>query len=102
MTQTPISFSNPELAAVNEVLGAIGQSPVTALEFNNPEVFLVYQLLQQVLTDTLSEGWNFNSDFGYKLIPDQSGRIAVQPHTISVDGVLEGAHRTQSISERSG
>lgn len=102
MTQTPISFSNPELAAVNEVLGAIGQSPVTALEFNNPEVFLVYQLLQQVLTDTLSEGWNFNSDFGFELTPDSDGRIIVPDKVLAIDGCNERVNRTTSYVQRGG
>ena len=102
MTQSSINFSNQELNAVNEVLGAIGQSPVTALEFNNPEVFLVYQLLQQVLTDTLSEGWNFNTDFGYEVIPDGEGRIIIPERVLVIDGCNERTNRTTSLVERGG
>ena len=49
MTSTPVAdyYQNPELLAVNTILGCIGQAPVTALDFENPEVFLVHQLLNQ-------------------------------------------------------
>ena len=102
MTQSSINFSDPELTAVNEVLGAIGQSPVTALEFNNPEVFLVYQLLQQVLTDTLSEGWNFNTDYGFELTPDSNGNILVPGKVLSINGTNERTDRRTSYVEREG
>ena len=91
-----------ELSAVNDVLGAIGQSPVTTLEFNNPEVFLVYQLLQQVLTDMLSEGWTFNTDRGIEYQPNSDGKIRVPPNVLLIDGTGEDVNRTTDIVNRNG
>lgn len=104
MTATPRSdfYQDAELLAVNEVLGSIGQSPVTTIEFNNPEVFLVYQLLQQALTDTLSEGWSFNKDKGFTLIPQDDGTILVPNEVLSIDGSGEDINRTTKIINRGG
>ena len=68
-----------ELSAVNTILGAIGQAPVTTLGgpppdatsgivpnqtagFMNPEVALCYNLLLEVNVDVQSEGWQFNTE----------------------------------------
>ena len=104
MTATPRSdfFQDAELQAVNEILGSIGQSPVTTIEFNNPEVFLVYQLLQQALTDTLSEGWSFNRDRGFELIPQDDGTVLVPNEVLSIDGANEDVDRTTKIISRGG
>ena len=40
-----------ELSAVNSILGAIGQSPVTSIEFTNPEIGFVYNLLRDANVD---------------------------------------------------
>ena len=101
MTSTP-STAKSELNAVNDVLGAIGQSPVTTLEFNNPEVFLVYQLLQQVLTDTLSEGWTFNTDREIVYTPNQDGRIVIPPNVLQIDGSGESVNRSTDLVNRNG
>jgi len=104
MTSTPstATFSKTELNAVNDVLGAIGQSPVTTLEFNNPEVFLVYQLLQQVLTDTLSEGWTFNTDRGIEYTPNSDQQIEIPPNILLIDGTGESVDRTTDLVNRGG
>ena len=76
-----------ELSAVNSILGAIGQAPVTRLadtenrtytqgnntvtvpelQFENPEVAFVYQLLMECNLDTQVHGWVFNTESWYKL-----------------------------------
>ena len=37
-----------ELSAVNSILGSIGQSPVTNLNFQNPEIEFIYNILTEV------------------------------------------------------
>ena len=51
-----------ELSAVNSILGSIGQSPITTLNFNNPEISYIYNLLKEANTDVQSEGWSFNKE----------------------------------------
>jgi len=33
-----------ELSAVNSILGAIGQAPITTLNFDNPEISFIHKL----------------------------------------------------------
>ena len=49
-----------ELSAVNSILGSIGQSPVTNLNFQNPEIEFIYNILTEVSKDVQNEGWQFN------------------------------------------
>ena len=78
-----------ELSAVNSILGAIGQAPVTRLadtenrtytvsgnnltvpelQFENPEVAFVYQLLMECNLDTQVNGWVFNNEEWYSIAP---------------------------------
>jgi len=51
-----------DLSAVNSILGAIGQAPVTTLNYENPEVGLCMNLLQETSIDVQSEGWYFNTE----------------------------------------
>ena len=63
MASTTIDLDT-ELSAVNSILGAIGQSPLTALTlnadgvFDNPEVAIIYNLLRDANVDTQAEGWH--------------------------------------------
>ena len=51
-----------DLSAVNSILGAIGQAPVTTLNYENPEVGLIMNLLEETNIDVQSEGWYFNTE----------------------------------------
>ena len=62
--------TDTELSAVNSILGAIGQSPQTTLNFDNPEVSLIFNLLRDANVDTQAEGWHFNTERHVKYAPD--------------------------------
>ena len=47
--------TDTELSAVNSILGAIGQSPQTTLNFDNPEVSVIFNLLRDSNVDTQAE-----------------------------------------------
>jgi len=89
MTQTPTTIdTETELSAVNTILGAIGQSPVTTLgtittnvtntatevanTFDNPEIALIYQILKECNSDVQNEGWTFNREDHVPFTPDQT------------------------------
>jgi len=86
-----------ELSSVNSILGAIGQSPVSrlydnrggTLEFMNPEIAFVHNLLMEVNTDIQSEGWIFNTEFNYEMLPNDDQEIRIPPNVIRLD-VSEG------------
>ena len=68
-----------ELSAVNSILGSIGQSPLTTLNFNNPETAFVYNLLVEANKDVQNEGWHFNSEENVKVTPDSTTKYIVIP-----------------------
>ena len=54
MASTTIDLDT-ELSAVNSILGAIGQAPVTSLVYDNPEIAFIYNLLRDANVDTQAE-----------------------------------------------
>ena len=62
--------TDTELSAVNAILGAIGQSPVTSIVFDNPEISFIYNLLRDSNVDVQSEGWHFNTEKHVAYSPD--------------------------------
>ena len=69
--------TDTELSAVNSILGAIGQAPLTTLNFDNPEVAFVFNLLRDANVDTQSEGWHFNTENHVTFARDANGKIAI-------------------------
>jgi hypothetical protein len=71
---TPTTIDNDtELSAVNSILGSIGQSPVTTLNFTNPETEFIYNILTEVSKDVQNEGWQFNLEENVTKEPPTSG-----------------------------
>lgn len=77
--------SETELSAVNTILGSLGQTPVTALDFENPEINLVYRTLQDTSAQCQAEGWVFNTEREYPLVPDQNGEIQIPQNVLQMD-----------------
>ena len=65
MTTTTTTLDT-ELSAVNSILGSIGQSPVSQIDFTNPEIKFIYNLLKESNQDVQSEGWTFNLEYHIK------------------------------------
>ena len=55
---------------MNSILGSIGQSPHTTLNYNNPETAFVYNLLVEANKDIQNEGWHFNTEEHILVTPD--------------------------------
>ena len=68
-----------ELSAVNSILGSIGQSPLTTLNFNNPETAFVYNLLVEANKDIQNEGWHFNTEENLTVTPDSTTKYIAIP-----------------------
>ena len=104
-----------ELSAVNSILGAIGQSPVTTLgtstvdggvtAYDNPEVAFVYNLLRDANLDIQMEGWHFNTEKHVTYTPATVGgvkKIAIGSDILKMD-VTEGwSHRKYDVVNRDG
>jgi hypothetical protein len=63
--------TSDELAAVNDMLSSIGESPVNTLEGDsNADVANARRILNRVNTEVQSKGWTFNIDENVQLNPD--------------------------------
>ena len=101
MATTTIDLDT-ELSAVNSILGAIGQSPLTTLNFDNPEVAMIYNLLRDANVDTQAEGWHFNTEKHVSFQPNASGKIVIGNDVLRLD-VSEGwTHRIYDVIRRNG
>jgi hypothetical protein len=70
-----------ELAAVNDMLAAIGESPVSSLEGDpNADVANCRRILNQVNREIQSKGWTFNIEEAASLLPNAlTGLISYLP-----------------------
>ena len=94
--------TDTELSAVNSILGAIGQAPLTTLNFDNPEVSFIFNLLRDANVDTQSEGWHFNTEYHVKFSPDANKKIAIGNDILSMDLHDNQARRHHDLVRRNG
>ena len=81
MTTTTTTLDT-ELSAVNSILGSIGQAPISQLDFTNPEVSFVYNLLKESNQDVQSEGWIFNKEYHIKNTSKSSDNKFIIPSDV--------------------
>jgi hypothetical protein len=81
----PNALVATELAAVNQILGAVGQAPVTTLDQTNPDVAIAYDTLQEVNREVQAEGWVFNTENEYPFTPDTNGQILIPDNVLLLD-----------------
>lgn len=91
-----------ELNAVNSILGAIGQTPVTSLDLENPETSFVYQLLQECNRDVQDEGWVFNREQYYPLVPNADNEIIIPANILRMDVSENDVYRCTDVVKRDG
>ena len=100
---TPTTIdTDTELSAVNSILGAIGQSPVTTLNYENPEIGFIYNILTEVNKDVQNEGWVFNKEYNVELSPDASKHITIPANVLRYDLHEDNIYRTKNIVRRNG
>ena len=105
-----------ELSAVNSILGAIGQSPVTTLgtitddtgtevtnTFENPEVAFIYNLLRECNVDVQNEGWLFNMENHVEFFPDSvTNKINIPDNILRLDVTNGWVARNYNVVKRDG
>jgi len=85
MTTTTVDIDT-ELSAVNAILGSIGQSPISGLDFANPEISFIYNLLKESNQDVQNEGWTFNLEYHIKNEnKDASNKFVIDSDVIRID-----------------
>ena len=81
----PTTDSQDELQAVNQILSSVGQAPVTTLEQTNPDVSIALGTLRQVSREVQSEGWSFNREYNYPLVPNTECQIEIPNNMLQMD-----------------
>lgn len=89
MTTTTVTIDT-ELSAVNAILGSIGQAPISGIDFNNPEISFIYNILKEVNQDVQNEGWTFNLEYHIKENVNASdNKIIIASDVIRIDNTDE-------------
>ena len=81
----PTTNAAKELPAINQILMACGQAPVTTLDETNPDVAIAYQTLLEVSREVQSEGWSFNKEAHYEMTPDSNNEILIANNILQID-----------------
>ena len=81
----PTTNAAQELPAVNQILAACGQAPVTSLDQTNPDVAIAYDTLIETSREVQSEGWTFNKEAHYEFTPDANDEIKIPNNVLQID-----------------
>ena len=81
----PTTNAATELPAINQILMACGQAPVTTLDETNPDVAIAYQTLLEVSREVQSEGWTFNKEAHYEMTPNTDDEIIIPTNVLQID-----------------
>ena len=95
--------TDTELSAVNSILGAIGQSPVTTLNYENPEIGFIYNILTEVNKDVQNEGWIFNTEYNVEKQPEATTKyITIPSNVLRYDLHEDNIYRNKNLVRRNG
>ena len=103
--------TDTELSAVNSILGAIGQAPITQLKDPNtgviananPEIQFIYNLLRDATVDVQSEGWHFNRERHVPFAKDAvTNKITIPADVVRIDLPDNWSRRHYNFVRRGG
>jgi hypothetical protein len=99
----PTTGSQTELQAVNQILASVGQAPVTSLDQTNPDVSICYETMLQVSREVQSEGWSFNREYNYPIVPNADDEIVYSNNMLQLDLSLDKVYnRNKDSIKRDG
>jgi hypothetical protein len=58
---------------------------VTTLDQTNPDVAIAYQTLLEVSREVQAEGWSFNKELNYEMVPDNNNEILIPNNMLQID-----------------
>lgn len=80
--------STTRLEAINQILAAIGESPVNSLDSGYLEAVLAENILSEVDKEVQSRAWNFNTEPAKTFAKTISGEIVLPTNILRVDATL--------------
>lgn len=87
-----LNMAITKLQAVNLMLDAIGEKPVSSLTSGLADAEQAERMFDRVNTDVQSVGWNVNRDRKFELTRDADNKFPLPITTLSVDTVDEHKH----------
>ena len=91
-------YKTTELEAVNIMLSAIGEAPVSSLADTSLEdVTVAKNILNETIVDVQSTSYNFNSEYNYQLTPDTDGNINVPANTVYIKASSRGSTPNEDV-----
>ncbi len=73
------------LESINEMLGMIGEAPVSSIDIGSPDAIIADQLLTKQTRQVNERGWWFNTEVKFPLKPDTDGFIYLPADCLRVD-----------------
>lgn len=74
-----------EIEAVNIMLSTIGEAPINSFEESSSDIAIARNTLSEVSKAVQLEGWQWNTEDNYPLIPDsRTGKIRLAPNIVRV------------------
>lgn len=98
----PSTVSTIELDALNKVLGALGQAPITTVELTNPDASIAWNTLQDCNREVQAEGWNFNRQRQYPITTSGAGIITIPSEFLYVSLSDTPENRGIDVTVRQG
>lgn len=74
-----------KLDAVNTLLSSINQSPINNLTQTTVDVTRALQILDKTSREVQTNGWKFNTEDCYQLVPNTKGNIFVPDNVLLID-----------------
>lgn len=78
-----------KLEAVNTMLSAIGESPVSSLNSGLVDAELAISILDATSREVQSKGWHFNREYNFSITPTTTGEIVLPMNCLKVDGITQ-------------
>ena len=100
MTTPTTIDTDTNLSAVNSILGAIGQSPVTEINYQNPELGFIFNILTEVNKDVQNEGWVFNVEKHVPAPIQSDKRVKIANNILRYDTHDDYKYRTKDLVRR--
>jgi len=90
-----------KLDAINSVLSAVGEAPITSLDYvlDSASATMASNILDEVDRSFQTRGWSFNTDLGYVFTRDTINNISVASNVIRVN-VDEASYQTLKVIQR--
>ena len=80
-----------ELDAVNTILSAVGEPPITSLsDPKNADAAIAQNVLTEITREIQTMGWHFNTQYNVSFQPDSSKQIVLAENIVRIDLVDHG------------